>query len=306
MKTEKGTAIEQEEAKANAKIDEVCGLLKESGHGSICRLLKAAYENALPALKDGRHMNPIHHTPQVVEFLVRILLAETDMEPDTLKRAIVTAVFHDSGNAYEPKSEKKIRKKDVDADPSLREPGIEQRRRHMRNSVSLLEGFMSLQIEPTFTPDEISEVKWIIGHHDDPTIAELLGGKESAAYLFGPALEPRVRLAVIHREADRLWMLSKEGIVTDLKRKKKPWYPPAQITHNVIRHWEERKLYEEALPDKIEEIGFDAFSAFYRTKGGKRLFAKLQEDTRRISTQEWHALTEEACVQMTDAIPHEK
>lgn len=286
-----------EEARASEIIGRLCNLLESNGKTSLSKLVRNAYEGVLPALKSGRHINPIHHTPYVAEFLVQILLEEPDIEERSLKQGIVAAMFHDSGNAFEPKSEKKIMKEDIDENPSLRMLAIEQRARHMKNGALLAERFMRAQDSPMFTEEDISVVTWIIKHHDDPTIADLVDQKERETYLFGPESEHRCRLAAIHREADRLWMLSVDGLVTDMKRKAekgKPWDPQAQITWNTIRHLEERAFYEEAFATKIKEFNFEPFSAFYRTKGGKRLFKVLQQKAREFSSEKWKELMVES------------
>lgn len=291
--TKTDNATLREEVRASEIVDRLCDFLHNKDKDSMSKLVRDAYEGVLPALKAGRHINPIHHTPQVVEFLVQIMLEEQDFKESALKQGIVAAMFHDSGNAFEPKGEKKIMDEDVNADLSLREPAIEQRRRHMMNGAMLAELFMRAQGSPTFTQNDISVVTWIIEHHDDPTIAELMDEKEKEAYLFGHDPEPRNRLAAIHREADRLWMLSIGGLVTDMKRKAekgKPWYPQAQITHNAIRHQEERALYEEAFATRIKEFDFEPFSAFYRTKEGKKLFTVLQQKARELLPEEWTTL----------------
>ena len=291
--TKTDNATLREEVRASEIVDRLCDFLHNKDKDSMSKLVRDAYEGVLPTLKAGRPINPIHHTPQVVEFLVQIMLEEQDFKESALKQGIVAAMFHDSGNAFEPKGEKKIMDEDVNADLSLREPAIEQRRRHMMNGAMLAELFMRAQGSSTFTQNDISVVTWIIEHHDDPTIAELMDEKEKEAYLFGPDPEPRNRLAAIHREADRLWMLSIDGLVTDMKRKAekgKPWYPQAQITHNAIRHHEERALYEEAFATRIKEFDFEPFSAFYRTKEGKKLFTVLQQKARELPPEEWTTL----------------
>ena len=91
------------------------------------------------------------------------------------------------------------------------------------------------------------------------------------------------RLAAIHREADRLWMLTPEGVAEDVwrDREKNGEKTAAEmIKNNVKRHRQERELYEILLgADETEAVGMDE-GGFYRTERGKTLYEDLQETSR--------------------------
>lgn len=270
-------------------INNACELLRNQGKGRFEELARAAYGAALPSLRKGVHISPIHHVGRVTELLVRIVLGETDVEDNFLAQAIVAVIFHDTGNRGEPPGEHKITAEEVRKDPSKLNATEEQRRRHMLLSGRLVQNFLQTYKAWTFTEKEQETIKRVVEHHDDPSIAELRTSADRPSLLF----KNGKCLVAIHREADRLWMLTREGLVTDLKRKAdkgKPWNAQAQVTHNVIRHLEERQLYEEVFGSEIDGLGFQPLTAFYRTQEGQRLFQELQQELRIVLAKDWQDL----------------
>ncbi len=272
-------AIVCETDRATAIFDTVRASLNAK-NPSLANLLDAAWTEALPLLKKGRHKNPIHHTAHVVDLAVQIGLAQ-NLTDDEIAQLIVAAVFHDSGNAFEPKDEPKISVGDVRANPDEKDGAIEQRRRHMVSGGQLVSLFLS-ELESTvwqFTLDQAKQIVGIVEIHDNPTLAEFETGEEREKLLLHNASP----LSQILREADRLWMLTEDGLVTDMMRKEKrgkSWQAQSQITHNAKRHHEERQLYEEVLGPDVAQLGFDCDTAFYRTEKGKALFRDLQRQVR--------------------------
>ena len=283
-------AIQWEKDRANNVVDQVCAQLNTS----LCRLLNIAWEGALPLLEKGRHRNPIHHTAHVVNLAVQIGQDESFSDGE-LAQLLVATVFHDAGNAFEPKDEPKITVGDVRSDPAKKDDAIEQRRRHMVAGGKLVEVFLT-DLEPAaweFTSDGAKQIVRLVEIHDNPTVAELQTGKEREKSL----LHNAGWLSQILREADRLWMLTEDGLITDMVRKEKrgkPWQPLAQITHNAIRHHEERYLYEAILGPDASKLGFDYATAFYRTDQGKALFRDLQFAARAVADDNWNRCVREA------------
>jgi hypothetical protein len=225
---------------------------------------------------------------------------------DDLKIGIVVAVFHDVGNASEPKDEKKIRASDVRDDPSQRKPAIEARRRHMDAGGVVIEAF--LRDEGGFSDDQIAQARKLVEHHDGPTIAELFEGsdeeeaaKTSRENLFVPEAGHPLRdiypLSAVLREADRLWMLTKPGVVEDLKRDlmgRKPWDPTRRIEGNVKRHKEERELYRQFFPKQVADWGFQNDTAFYRTTEGQKRFRTACQELPEVPGERWAEMVKEA------------
>lgn len=287
-------AIEWEKEVANRVLNDVRTLLANS-EPRLTGLLEEAWDRAFPFLKRGRHKNPIHHTAYVVKHAVKIGLEQLEDDGE-LAQLIVAAVFHDSGNAVDPKVESKITVEHVRADPTQKADAIKQRNRHMAAGGKFVRLFLTERDSGiwTFNGSQIGQIVKLVEIHDNPTIAQLEAGEERKAYLF----DIRQTLAAILREADRLWMLTVDGLVTDMVRKQKkgkPWQPLAQITHNAIRHHEERQLYEEEFRQAVSEFEFDDDTAFYRTRKGKGLFRELQRQSRHPKTvPDWDKLVQDA------------
>lgn len=287
-----------DEIRAEKTINEICERLSKEKDDVMVNITRQACETALPFLRAGRHINPIHHTTEAMKLLVDIMLAEPDLPEGNFMRGIVIAASHDSGNAFEPADEKKISKGDVDEDPPLCDLAITQRKRHMNNSSLLVEMFMRL-LPDFFASYDKEVIKCVVAHHDDPTLAEYVEGKQRWDYLFRPVgtTDAHVHhLAALHREADRLWMLTVPGIAVDLIRKVKKgkeWNSQSQITHNVIRHWQERELYEKYFQKHIGKFRFGAATAFYRSKRGQELFIELQKEARKVTKADWNNFVQE-------------
>lgn len=261
-------------------------------------MLQALHDWALPLLQRGRHMNPVHHTAVVVDLMATILLPEVRdgrAPGEALSIGLAAAVLHDAGNAFEPPDEVKITTEAVRADPPRAEGALKQRQRHMDNGALLTEAALRIEgVAPLFATEQIAKVRALVQRHDAPTLAELLSGRESKRdCLFASADSPPyvAPLAAILREADRLWMLTIEGIVTDLVRKiagGKPWDPTGQLEGNARRHREEREQYEAFYTsEQLGNWGLGPDTAFYRTQAGKRLFLSLQAEARALPLDEW-------------------
>lgn len=285
--------MKKEKDRAGVIMRDVDSLLQ--GRAQLAAVVSKAYDWVFTFLVQGRHKNPVHHTPWVVRSMVEIMRGES-LPSKQCRLGLLAAVFHDAGNAFEPSGQGKITAEHVRQGSTLLGPAIEQRKRHMRNGAVLVELFSRAKGAPRLSPKDRRSLKCLVEHHDDPTIAQLLldakqlgkGNRQQQLrrHLFGPGK----RLAAMLREADRLWMLTPDGIVADLRRKQqkeKPWDAQSQITHNVIRHWEERQLYEDAHMLQGRGFRFQADSAFYRTKNGRLLFLKYQKILRAQGRRKW-------------------
>jgi len=304
MSTQNDSSLKYELLQAGEYMGAAVKRLEEAGLKSCIEHVDVAYNFVEPFLIWGRHVNAVHHTPKVLEILVEIMIGQMEIDlplsttPAQLPIAIWAALFHDAGNAFEAKDEKRISVSKVRDEPSLREPAIAQRKRHMENGAPLVACIMSaLRDKLHFKDEDISIVSELVRYHDDPTLGEYL--KESpdlGTYLFVPDADlsrPLFPMSAFLREADRLWMLTIPGIIEDLKRKPKD--PRDQICGNVKRHWEERALYEThaqmVAPNQsqqcMREWGFQTNTAFYRSEVGKKKFTLLPIEAGKLSKESW-------------------
>lgn len=194
--------------------------LKEVKRYGLVDKAEKYHQLALPYLEEARHGNPIHHTAMVLYFCVKIGLSEklNDYEMEELMAA---AAFHDSGFAKIPSTQKKIKKADIDA---IRIPRQRDEKRQeairLRLSHATMGGEIAwdaLNLTTDFSNSAaILPVVNIIKMHDNPSVAELEDRQNLKASYLIHGLSHDYFLAAIHREADRLWMLTADGIKADL------------------------------------------------------------------------------------------
>lgn len=245
----------------------------------VASTLENIYPMALPYLLKARKGNPVHHSLKVVEFISEIAIGEGSSEAEVLD-CVLAALLHDTG------AEGKIRKADIDKekDPvkheELRQEAIKLRLAHMSAGAEVAEkviaqfnaGKPMLAIQPT----DVEIIKDIIRIHDNPSIAEY-ENKNDGTWLFSENNDPlKDKLVKFHREADRLWMLSEEGLEVDLQRdeKKGKRDPADRVKGNIKRHQEEYALYSEAFGDGAIKYGFRE-NTLYRTETGFKIFKQL-------------------------------
>lgn len=255
------------------------------------------FEKALPFFVKGSDNNPIHHHVQVVENMLFIAIEETksdnlDEAYKFVRKAAVLALLHDIGSGFFKPGSRKIKSSDIkDREQELLkkkkpkeerereisgliERAVEYRMVHMIEGAKIAENLlMGWERRPPFDEKNIQDIKKCIEIHDLPSIAEYyisLGKPCNKNYLI-PLDNP---FAVILREADRLWMVSKEGLekdlLDDLQKNKKP-DPLLKLKHNVTRFREEFFLYKS-----LKDIGLYDLKGFkeetlFRTNAGFEL-----------------------------------
>lgn len=206
------------------------------------------YPMVLPYPIEARRGNPVHHAAHVVKFMSEILLGERASKA-VIRWGVVAALLHDIGDTVT--REGRIRKRDIEGTPPgpkrevMSQEAIEGRRAHMKKGVQpakeKLAGY-NKEFGQTFSREDIARITRIIAHHDDPSIQEYEEAI-TGQWLF----KKDDWLLWFHREADRLWMLSEDGVEVDLARDrkkaqekgKKPVGPPERIRGNIKRHREE-------------------------------------------------------------------
>jgi len=117
--------------------------------------------------------------------------------------------------------------------------------------------------------------------HDNPGIAKAYETKEYKPYIVGSANEFLIgkdqQLALIFREADRLWMLSYEGLIKDLMDSlRKGVKPPSiedQLETNMAAFRDEKTSYDAASRDsRSRDYGVFKGDTFLRTKTGFEIY----------------------------------
>lgn len=230
--------------------------------------------------------NPVEHHTTVLAHMIQIVKTELDKERLTWKQteqAAALAILHDICPA------RKITEDMINsAPPEKREELREQRESsapiHMRNGADMAcKKLLALNQkfnESVFTDEEISFICGIISIHDNPKL-KIKIPKDNT-------------MAVMLREADRLWMVTSKGVRADLERKKRenPHLNPddlkAQLEHvkkNIKRFEDERGLYCE------DDGPFYDDRFFIRTSSAGKIFIRWCNYWRNLGL----ALTENNC-----------
>lgn len=249
---------------------------------------------------------PVIHTPAVFSLAMDIGRAQ-GMDENSLLLLGVAAIYHDVGYAEICGERQTISKGQIDQieNPeereALRREAMEIRLEHMQRGAHivnhLINGGYGL-LEDVEGADIV--IPELIGIHDNPTIAELQGDPADVAqWLFtsqelcGSGIPATAEnLAPLLREADRLSMLTVEGVQADLDRTpvEQRRSPVDQLGYNFGRHIDEGKLYREAFPDASVLSGINEGDPFYRSAAAKRISEQLIAETRNYFTGRGHEL----------------
>jgi len=259
--------------------------------------------------------------------IMLVMLGETVADPVKLKRGIVAALLHDVGlaeagdgkirksdiEAILEKEWERIKKQESDSDKQKNEmkkvidqeikKAIDSRQEHMiAGSRIANELLLDPKFEKFFSKEkgenDIEAIRHLIEIHDNASIQEyemlreewykkigLVGEFERKLWLY----DVNDELMKYLREADRLWMVTEDGIEVDLDRDSKD---PTKvdiikrIKGNIERHKEEVGLHVKVLKeDEVKQYGFyDGY--LYRTATGYRIFresiARLEDIIKEI------------------------
>ena len=267
---------------------------------TYCQIyLKDFIKQHHPIFQKAAHINPLYHHTQVLENMIKIVTGEQLIYSE-IKRASVLALLHDIGNAESIKE--KVKNSQIEDaithaqqhdDPThwnivtqLAEKAMAFRLEHMDKGVGMIQQLSSPFVkESMLTDEDIHFICRAVAIHDYPSIEKSLHKlRESgytSQYVQGDFLlpfdtTPFGQLITYLREADRLFMVTEQGVIKDLKDGKK------EITHNnkVLKlesneksHRNEYTLYVKAGKDDGKFI----CETLYRTKTGYSLFQKYIE-----------------------------
>lgn len=268
--------------RAKTVLDVAIATVRAAGHADVADTLPRLFVMVLPDLVHSHEISPIHHPPHVADALSRILDSEAAPESDW-RRGLAAALLHDCafGRIARP-GERKITKGDIDKRSGQDRDeyaglGIRQRQEHMQVgseiAARILDAFNGW-FGPTFSSGDIAEIRRVIEIHDNPSIQEYESLKEHGddkMWLF----DKDDRLIKFFREADRLWMLTDDGIDEDLERAAKDKNEVnrrAKLQYNLDRHRDEMHQYLEVKgPGAQRDYGFLG-GTLYRTRSGYGMF----------------------------------
>lgn len=248
---------------------------------------------AFPDLLTGTAANPVHHNFQTVENILLILSLDGSRKYQRFKyykKAAILALLHDIGNGFVDPSLKKLKSSDItdrrnelvrqgktkkqidqEINPLIRQAS-KYREAHMKEGAKIADKLLrkANASHNILKPTEIAEIVKLIRLHDNPSIVEYYSDSKRP-YTKGKLIPLRNHLAYILREADRLWMVSKEGLEKDLfddLRKDKQPDPFAKLRHNVKRFKDEYQLYTKANGITAYDLKGFQHETLFRTKGG--------------------------------------
>ncbi|MBF0479240.1 MAG: FAD-dependent oxidoreductase [Candidatus Omnitrophica bacterium] len=248
--------------------------------------------------------NPLHHSFIVLDIVLQIAFGKKLFYPE-IKKLAALAILHDLGYGaleeskgrissgkikqmikdYELQKDslsKELREEKVAAIKKAIQGAIDARNEHMEKGVFiaqiLLEKFNKEDSDPDdkFSPEDIKEICALVGMHDNPGIAKTYETEEYKPYISGSADKLLIgkdkQLALIFREADRLWMLSYEGLIKDLMdsllKGDNPLSVEKQLVNNIAVFSDERKSYDATGKDYGNFKG----DTFIRTDTGYKIY----------------------------------
>jgi hypothetical protein len=275
------------------------GRLPEGEEPSLVDVLESLFWDALPYFRMRPDLNPVHHHTQVLDNMVQICLGE-EAKYETLRNATIAALLHDIGNSVSKQTKiktdeitavtdrrdrtrqcrikNKLQKQAVD----LAHKAFAFRMEHMSKGPPLVIKLTSKLVEDGFLSEEdVVLICDVVRVHDNPTVEQLMEICRKADvetdFAEGFFLLPHDdtsfgTLTSLLREADRLYMMTDQGVRQDLSRKTAS--PTAdeiktKRKKNADKHRREYVLYENVG----QGDGFIG-NTLYRTETGFRIFQK--------------------------------
>lgn len=255
-------------------VEDCLGLLASAlaplgaeGAAELSPILHGLLEVAFEDLKRAEVANPMEHHLIVLGHMMAIARAESFSAAD-IKRAAALALLHDISAVPKITTQmvEEARRRDPAEANALELRRQQNRILHMREGSAMAHRALLDLNERlggvVFDAQDIDVVCELIRIHDGPSL--------------NVPIPRRNWMAVAFREADRLWMLTPEGIRVDLVRKNKnpddPRLCREQLEKNVRRFREERCLYHASEPT---EGPFCDDETFFRTRKGHAIFRRL-------------------------------
>ncbi|MDP6542810.1 MAG: hypothetical protein QGH60_02400 [Phycisphaerae bacterium] len=257
-------------------------------------MLPLVFEAALPHFVAGRERNPIHHHTQVLDNMVRIGLVECPSYRE-FRNAVLLALLHDVGNAVSRRPKFKTDEviaaleEDIHEGTVVALKAIAFRLEHMDHGPALARDVLAPFVSGgKLGDDDVHFIGRAIAVHDYPSIEKVLKeladktqistGYEPGDFLLPFESSPFGRLIEWLREADRLFMLTEQGVLKDLRDDDEDATASnilIRLDSNANKHVEEFELYRRV--DRAE--GFRE-NTLYRTLTGYNLFIEYPESVR--------------------------
>jgi len=257
-------------------IDQALRPLGENLADEIKPMVWTLFEIIYPDLLGAVEGNPLEHHPIVLGHMMEIF--KEDLFPyASVEAAAALALLHDISPVEKITTQMvaAARKEDTARGDALELRRRQNRVLHMREGSSMAHRRL-LEMNQrwggiAFDGETIDVVCEAIRIHDNPSLNIPI---------------PRANwLSVAFREADRLWMITHEGICADLARKKRDISDPdayrRQLDANIDRFREERSLYRPLEPT---EGPFCDDQTFFRTRTGCTICNRLSgEGKKRVA-----------------------
>ena len=281
---------------------------RQAQPGKLKALIAHVSRMAFPMFVAGMAGNPIHHNMQVAENMVSIVAHGPKRQHAYLRKALMLALLHDVGNGFVDPGLRKIKisdikdtiarmkrenksKREIDAKvKALGKEGEQYRDAHMKEGARVAVDFLKhvyKALKVRHARGELEHIEKCIRIHDNPSIAEFRSQRKEP---FGKKdlIPLDDGLAYALREADRLWMISREGLEKDLfddlsknenrnKRKKKKPDALGKLKHNVGRFREEYGLYCRVKGITRTQMKGFKDQTLFRTVGGFKLYRRHLE-----------------------------
>lgn len=254
--------------------------------GELRSVLTSLFREALPCFVEGARGNPVHHNTQVLDNMIQIGLGE-GIGYRELKISAVAGLLHDIGNATSERGKVKTdqvedawKAGDVAGARQLAADAIAFRLEHMDNGPELIR-----QVAGALGHDDLHFICRAVLVHDYPSIEEILSDLRNeigveTAYAPGDFLLPLDgtvfgRLIERLREADRLFMVTEQGVLKDLRDDGEEATAEnvlRKLRSNARRHEKEFVLYECVGRGE----GFRG-GTLYRTATGYSMYLGFQD-----------------------------
>jgi hypothetical protein len=269
-------------------------------------LIRRLFERALPEFHKGAKHNPVYHHTQVLDNMVTIALLEK-LPYAAFVRSAVLALLHDIGNAVSEREKVKnsqikkavkelraARERQDDIEPlvqqlkELANGAIAFRLEHMDRGPQLISS-INETLNCPLPHEDVHYICRAVLIHDYPSIEQTLfelrregifTHHRPGQFLLHFDESPVGILLSLLREADRLFMVTRQGVIKDLLDDKNRGDKPItsneflqKLADNADRHRDEYELYRDAGSDDWRFRN----GTLYRTSSGYYVFDTLSQ-----------------------------
>ena len=284
------------------------GFFTDLERAELLEIIENTFLLALDKFIESKKNNPLHHSFIVLELLLKIAIGERWTYAET-RNLCVAAILHDHGFAdstldrisspdilefvkeHERLVGENVLAEDIESaflkTKEIVNKAIRSRKEHMKKGKAIASRTVKKLNEHLpewrkFKPFDFKMIIKMVGIHDNPGIAKYANDysdytdEELENVLFSAEDENIYKVAF--READRLWMLTPEGVIKDIMTQflkgKTPKTLEEQIEKNKEAFTDERNAYREASAGFVAGA-FQDEETFMRTETGKVIYDEL-------------------------------